>query len=109
MDKIAAYEKILAEHPLWEKTAVTEMGALILAGLGAATALGAAAGGAAGAMTTHEGNRLRGAGVGAMAGGIGGLLMASPVGSPVAGGVAGGLAAHYLAGPGATKEAKLLR
>jgi len=44
-----------------------------------------------------------------MAGGIGGLLMASPVGSPVAGGVAGGLAAHYLAGPGATKEAKLLR
>jgi len=95
MNKIAAYELLLNNHPLWTKEAIflsPAHAATILAGPGVL-------GGAAGAAGAGEGNRLEGAlrGMGAGYGGMAaGLALKDPTGVPSV--LIGSPAAGYVAG-----------
>ena len=77
MDKIAAYEMLLAQDPLWTKEG--SMSKLRAFGVPAATAAaGGIAGGAAGSASTDDPNKKRGrmlagAAGGALAGGLAGV------------------------------------
>jgi len=96
MNKIATYELLLEDHPLWTKEAI------FLSPAHAALVMGgpAVTGAAGGALGAGEGKRLRGALVGVPAGYVGTLAgLASgldPTGVPSA--VLGGGGAGYLAG-----------
>ena len=96
MDKLAAYEMLLENHPLWTKEAI------FLSPIHAALVLGgpAAAGAAGGALGAGEGRRLQGALLGVPAGYAGTVAgLASrldPTGGPSV--VLGGGGAGYLAG-----------
>jgi len=73
MDKLAAYEGLLSEHPLWKEGSAPAIAALT----------GGAVGAGAGAMMNDE-DRLKGALIGgAIGAGSGGLLGASLKGLPV--------------------------
>jgi hypothetical protein len=78
MDKIAAYEMLLAQDPLWTKEG-SSMSKLRAFGVPAATAAaGGIAGGAAGSASTDDpdkkrGRMLAGAAGGALAGGLAGV------------------------------------
>lgn len=63
MNKIAAYEMLLESHPLWTKEAMGRHEAEAYQVMGILGGLGAAGG----ALSAGEGERLRGAGYGALA------------------------------------------
>lgn len=105
MNKLAAYEMILEEHPLWTKEAI------FLSPLHAALVMGgpAATGAAGGALGAGEGKRLQGALIGIPAGYAGTVLGLStgldPTGIPSA--VLGGGGTGYFAGRGLRGEDKV--